>query len=276
VCLAPLLIGRFELAPMAVAFAAADGWFSGRRVLGGVTAALGALMKVFPGLVAVPGLVWEFATLRESRARGTLAFALTFALGLAGWLALGGRRVFESIGYQTERGIEVESLYAGALLLAGKLSGPEPPIDFSYKAYHVGGAWSGLLARLSLPIQAAALLLVAWRFQRSGMVDGVRYAGAAVLAFIITGKVLSPQFLVWMFPFVAALAGRTGWQSRRVFLLACVCTTLIYPGPGFNLILDHQAGAIVFLNLRNALLLGLLGVLLLGPEAGAPLSSETA
>jgi hypothetical protein len=175
--------------------------------------------------------------------------------------------VWESIGYQTGRSLGVESLWAGVLLLVEKLAGSEPPLVFIHKAYHVAGAWSERLAALSLPIQAAALLLVAWRFRRSGMTDGVRYAGAAVLAFVALGKVFSPQFMIWPFPFVAAVGGPTGRLARQIFLLACVCSALIYPGPEFKVLLQHQLGAILFLNLRNALLLWLLALLLFGAEA---------
>jgi hypothetical protein len=97
--LAPLVVGRFELAPMVVAFAAARWWFSGRPGLGGVTAGVGALLKVFPGLVAVVAMAWEATRLRASRARGTLAFAATMAIGVAGWFALGGANVLESFRY---------------------------------------------------------------------------------------------------------------------------------------------------------------------------------
>ena len=47
--LAPLVIGRFELAPMVLAFAAARWWFSDRAILGGITAGLGTLMKILSG-----------------------------------------------------------------------------------------------------------------------------------------------------------------------------------------------------------------------------------
>ena len=49
-------------------------------------------------------------------------------------------------------------------------------------------------------------------------------------------------------------------------------STLIYPGPGFGMVLEHQAGAILLLNLRNLLLVWLFLVLTccpreeLGPE----------
>ena len=114
VCLSPLVIGRFELAPMVLAFAAACWWFSGKSTLGGITAGLGTLMKVFPGAVAALALVWEVAQPRATGRRGTAAFLGTMAVGLAFWFGVGGRRVWESLGYHASRGVEVESLYGGA------------------------------------------------------------------------------------------------------------------------------------------------------------------
>ena len=66
------------------------------------------------------------------------------------------------------------------------------------------------------------------------MAEGPRYSAAAVLAFIVFGKVLSPQYLIWLFPFLAVLDGRTGSLARKIFLLACLTTAMFYPGPGFS------------------------------------------
>jgi len=268
--LAPLVVGRFELAPMVFAFAAARWWFAGRPVLGGLTAGLGALLKVFPGLVAAPALVWEVARLRTSRARGSLAFFLTVAAGTAGWFFLGGSNVLDSFRYHAARGLGIESLYAGALLAWGKLAGIDVPWVIEHKAVHLVPEWGSRSAALASPLQAAALLLVLFQFRRRGMVEGVRYAGAALLASLVTAKVLSPQYLVWLFPFVVVQSGWTGSRARWLFLFACLTTALIYPGPGFALLLDHQGAAIFLLNLRNILLLALLALLLFGPVAKNP------
>jgi hypothetical protein len=265
--LSPLVIGRFELAPMALAFAAARWWFAGRSPLGGITAGLGALMKIFPGVVAAPALVWEVSRLRTSRAHGTAAFFATMAVGLAAWFALGSRSVLDSLGYHARRGLEVESLYGGALFLWGTATGTAVPWVFDYKAYHVGPEWGAWLAPIAFPLQVATLLLVMVQFWRSGMTEGMRYSAAAVLAFISTGKVLSPQYLIWLFPFSAVLDGRIGRLARQIFLLACLTTAMLYPGPGFVMVLDHQAGAILLLNLRNGLLIWLLGLLSFGPPS---------
>jgi hypothetical protein len=227
-------------------------------------------MKVFPGLVAVPALVGEFSHLRSTRGRGGAAFFATLATGLAIWLALGGGRAIESLGYHAERGLELESLFGGILFLGGAITGNGAPWVFDHNSYHVASAAGALLASWTFPLQTAALLAVTWRFRRTGMSEGLRFSAAAILAFIAFGKVLSPQYLIWLFPFIAALGGHAGKLARRIFLLACLTTALLYPGPGFRMMLDHQLGAILLLNLRNLLLLWLLGVLLLGPRRDGP------
>ncbi len=254
--LSPLVVGRFELAPMVLAFAAARWWFAGRNVLGGLTAGVGTLLKVFPGLVAIPALVWELSRFRTSRARGSLAFFLTVTTGMAGWFLLGGVNVLESFRYHAARGLGIETLYAGGTLAWGKLAGIDIPWVIEHKAVHLVPEWGSRLAALASPLQAAALLLVLVPFWRRRMAEGIRYAGAAILASLVTAKVLSPQYLVWLFPFVVVLGGWTGSRARWLFLFVCLTTALIYPGPAFAQLLDHQAIAIFLLNLRNLLLLG--------------------
>jgi hypothetical protein len=268
--LAPLVVGRFELAPTVLAFAAARLWLSGRATLGGVVAGLGTLMKVFPGLVAVVAALWEATRRRTSRARGTLAFILTVAAGTTGWFLVGGANVLDSFRYHASRGLGIETLYAGALLAWGQVTGTEIPWVIEHKAVHLVPEWGSRLAALATPIQAVALLLVLLTFWRRGMVEGIRYAGAAILASLVTAKVLSPQYLVWLFPFITVLGGWAGSRARWLFLIICLATALIYPGPGFAQLLTYQGGSIFLLNLRNVLLVGLLAVLLFGQTEETP------
>jgi Glycosyltransferase family 87 len=275
--LSPLVIGRFELAPMLLAFAAALWWFSGWAVLGGFTAGLGTLVKVFPGVIGALGLVMAVSRRRVTRMHGTLTFLVTVILGLAGWLALGGLRTLDSVGYHAARGLEIESIYGAGLFLHGLITGTEVPWEFSYKAFHIAPEWGEWISRLALPIQAATILLVLFQFRRSGMNDGLRFSAAAITAFIVTGKVLSPQYLIWLFPFLVVLGGWTGSRARWLFLFCCLMTALIYPGPGFLHVLDHQASAILLLNGRNVLLVALLALLASGPSAAQrPTPSTTA
>jgi hypothetical protein len=188
--------------------------------------------------------------------------AVTLAIGLAVWFCLAGGHFLESLGYHAGRGLEIESLYGAAVFLAGSVVGKQTPWAFDHNSYHVSPEWGAKLALLALPIQVVAVLVVMIRFRRSGMIDGLRFSAAAVLGFVVFGKVLSPQYMIWLFPFIAVLEGETGSLVRKIFLLACVTTAMIYPGPGFLMVLDHQAWAILLLNLRNALLVWMLMVLL--------------
>jgi hypothetical protein len=176
----------------------------------------------------------------------------------------------DSFRYHGERGLEVESSYAGLVFLAGYLSGHEVPWVRDHDALHIAPEWGAFAERFVLPLQAASLLLVLWRFRRSGMADGIRYSGAAVLAVIVTAKVLSPQFLIWLFPFLAVLGGEGAERARRIFLLACVVTTLLYPIGLLSMALGGYIAGVLLLNLRNASLAVLLVLLLFGPDAGRP------
>ena len=51
--LSRLVVSRYDAAPMLFGFGASVWWFSGRGVLGGLAAAVGTLMKVYPALVAL-------------------------------------------------------------------------------------------------------------------------------------------------------------------------------------------------------------------------------
>jgi hypothetical protein len=260
---------------MAVAFAASHYWFSGRNILGGVLAGVGFLVKIFPGAIVAPALVWEASWFRQIRCRGLLSFVATVAIGMAYWIWLGGRRVADSFLYHADRGLEVESLYAGLLMLYGKATGQTVTWSYNHGALHVTPDWGNPFARIALPMQCLGLIFVMWRYRRSGMKEGVRYAGAAVLAFMISGKVLSPQFLTWLIPFLTVLDGKTGRLSRSIFLQACILTTLIYPLIVLRFILDeHTLWGVLVLNYRNGLLLGLLVLLLFGKRTESETSEQ--
>lgn len=263
--LCPLLICRFDLAAMALTFAAASAWFSGRPGLGGVLTGLGTLVKVVPGVIAAPALVWEFGGRGGRRGRGTASFAATLTGGVLLWLVLGGSGVRSSLGYHLERGLEVGSLYAGVVILAAKATAAPLAVAYRHSSLEVLTPWSTSVAAVGFPLQAASLSLVMWKFARSGRSEPLRYAAAAVLGFVTFGKVLSPQYLIWLFPFMTVLRGTTGWRARALFLLACVLTTLVYPGL-FGRLLQFQAGPVGLLNARNAVLLWLWLLLVFGRQ----------
>jgi len=247
------------MAPAAVAFAGAVSWFGGRPVLGAVLTAAGTLLKIFPAAVAVPAAVSETPAVGSTR--GFPVFATAVIGGGAAWIILGG---WGSLAYHLGRGLHIETTWAGALMLVDKIFGIALGSRVSHVSVELVASGAGLLAILAIPIQAAMLAWVAWRFWRSGMREPLRYAAAAILAFIVPGKVLSTQYLVWLIPFVAAVDGTGGGRARWLFTISCVATALEYVTKGH--LLSFDLWAIVLLNIRNALLVALFILLLCGNE----------
>src|SRR6185312_5828868 len=73
--LSRLMVSRYDAAPMLLAFAASTWWFSGHRGRGGIAAALGTLMKVYPAVIALVAATWDLTGPPRPRGRGLMAFA---------------------------------------------------------------------------------------------------------------------------------------------------------------------------------------------------------
>jgi Glycosyltransferase family 87 len=258
--LCPLLVLRYDLAPAALAFMAVCLSASGRRIFAGVAAGAGFLIKIFPAVVMVPEL-GEVVRSGLRRGGGIIAFALVTAVGMGLWLAFAGAGAMQSIDYHASRGLEIGSLYAGLAFAVEKALGRRVTIDYLHASLELTTPWTVGLARWALPIQAAALLAVGVHSARARTAEPVRDATAALGAFIVFGKVLSPQYLIWLLPFVAALPDRYGRRARVIVLACCALTTLIYPW-GFRRLIRQTSGAVLVLNLRNVLLVALCVVLL--------------
>jgi hypothetical protein len=257
----PMLAARYDLAASAVAFAAAVWWFSGRPAWGAVATVGGMLLKIYPACIGGLAVVYEAARPRAARLRGTLIFVFGSLVAVAAWWGAGGTAFLE---YHLGRGLQIETLWAGALMGLAKITGGRLAWSYNHSSVELLASGARALASLAMPAQGAAFLLVVWRFWRSDFREPLRHAGAAVLAFVVCGKVLSPQYLIWLVPFVTVLQGWTGQAARVIFLLACAATTFVYPLAIAHL-LAFESGTIAVLNLRNLMLVALFLLLLFGP-----------
>jgi len=267
----PTAMARYDLAAMFVAFAAARLLLADRPVAGGALTAASVLLKVFPGAAAAPAFLRELVHLRATRARGIISAAVVFGAGLGLWVAVGRQGVLRTLHYHAERGLEVGSIYAGLLMAAARLGGNKLPMAFDHLALHLETPTAMRVAALSAVVQVGAMLVALGAYWRSGMRDGLRYSTACLLACVVFGKVLSPQYLIWLIPFVACLEGRTGDRARYLFLIACGLTLLIFP-LFFTYVAVMSRPGIVLLNARNLALVLLYGLLIFGRPARGDIS----
>src|SRR5207237_8892682 len=71
----------------------------------------------------------------------------------------------------------------------------------------------------------------------------VSYSLLFLMIFIATNKVFSPQYLLWLAPFVALLpfAGRTRQWFMWTFLAICLLSTILFPSLYFLALIDAYA-----------------------------------
>ena len=259
-----LIVTTLDIVPALLAFLAAAGWFAGRPIRGGLLAALGGLVKVFPALAALPAGLRELSRPRATRLRGSVAFACAFAMGLALWYLLAGPGMAASIRYHKERGLEVESLYAGLLAVAGRLTGGHMGVELGHGSIELQCAWAPAAVAASPYVQLLALGVTLAAFVRPWGRSGIQCTGALILAFFATAPVLSPQYIIWALPFVLAIGGPLGLRARLLYVPICALTFLMYPLLFHRGVLALWIPAMLLLTLRNFLLIVLWGLMAFG------------
>ncbi|MBA2568767.1 MAG: DUF2029 domain-containing protein [Actinobacteria bacterium] len=272
VALAPLAAGsvvlsRFDLWPAALAAAALAALLSGRERLGHGALGLAIAAKIYPAVLAplAVAYVWKRQGRREAIRCGAILVGAT-AIVVLPFLALSPGGVWDSFTRQASRPLQIESLGSAFLLAAHHLFGLDITMDSSHGSQNLAGTLPGALALLQALVQVAVLVAVWIAFAR-GPASKERFvlACAAVLtAFIALGKVVSPQFLIWLIPVVPLVHGRRGLAASSLLAAALVLTQLWFPFRYWDLALRFDETASWLVLVRDLVLLVLLAVLALG------------
>ena len=269
--LVPLLCGamlrtHFDLAPVAVVLGALWLLCSGRPRLGLAALGVGALVKGFPLVVVPVALAWLVGRgLRREAWQGAFACAAVIGAVSLGALALSPGGALDTLRYHQERPVQVESTPAVALLGLDAVGLGRAELVSSHGSQGIdhpaGGVAEGLSAALVLLavglLSAAAARGPADEAERRLVLASL----AAVTAFATLGKVLSPQFLIWIYPLGAlAFAWRMPALTGAV-ALALALTFVEFPAHYMDyLVRDWEIVLVVVL--RDLALLAALGLAL--------------
>jgi hypothetical protein len=269
--LAPLALGsvylsRFDLWPTAFALGGLAALVAGRLRVGHVVLGLGAAAKYFPAVLIPLGVAYAWK--RAGRREALTCLALSVGVGLAvflPFLVLAPGGVWHSISVQLSRPLQVESLGAAFLLAAHHAFGVGVTGETSHGSQNLAGGGADAIAAVSSLVQLSVLVWIVVAFARGNgsREDLVRSSAAAVCAFVALGKVLSPQFLIWLVPLVPLVRGRRGLWASGVLLVALVLTQLWFPFRYFRLALDFEAGLSWLLLARDLALVAVVALLVL-------------
>jgi uncharacterized membrane protein len=256
VAFAPLLAGslilsRFDLWPALLTVAALAALLREHHRLGWGLLGAAVAAKLWP-LVLVPlVLAWSYRAGRIRSAFVGLAVAAAFFVPFA---LIAPHGLWKSLSGQASRPLQIESLGASFFTALG-----HPTVISSHGSQNVAGH-DGVAALFAL-LQIATLVALWIAFARGESTDDrlLRYSAAAVCAFIAFGKVLSPQFLLWLIPLVPLVRGRRGLAATALLTLALVLTQVWFPRRYWDYVYAFRGADAVLA--RNLALVALLFVL---------------
>jgi hypothetical protein len=272
VAVAPLLTGamirnHFDLLPVAMLLGGLLLIVRGRTVFGFALLGAAAMTKGFPLVVAPVALAWLGG---RAALRGGIALVAVIAVLVGAAVAVSPSGARDAVRYQTNRPVQVESLPA---LVVRAVDPHATPVS-SYRSDGLESATGGpaTAAFAALGVVAMALLALGAARLRGDPRALVLASLGSVAAFATFGKVLSPQYLVWILPLGALALAWRRWALAGVVGAATLLTFLEFPSRYFELVADRPL-PVAIVAVRNCVLVA---VVALAVREAVPLRSPAA
>lgn len=214
-----LLLARFDGLAALAAAAALAAVRRRRWNWGWAWAELGFLVKLFPALIAAAAWAEEGRRQPRVAARRALLWLGLLGLGLALQWWWARPAALSWIAYFRGRPPEVGSLIGQ---VAGLLNPQANHIVFSYGSMNVVNPWTPWLAQAAVLLAGAAAGYIGWRWWR-GEVGLVTALLTLLVALLLSSKVFSIQFLVWLIPFWSYYRWNWWWAG------SALATAAAYP-----------------------------------------------
>jgi hypothetical protein len=296
IAIGPIVTGRFDLLPATLVIIALYAFVSGRNKTAWCFLALGATAKLYP-LIIAPLFFLYLVRQRYYRrlVQGIAVFAcVVIVLNLPwiivnwdGYCNLNNDTSF--LGYHVARGLHSESIY-GSIILLGQLMGlTQVDAGMQYGSWDITSPVADSIANYSFYITVALLSLLyfiymrmllrrpcktynKWFFDTELVQLILRYSILAVLIMLLTSKVFSPQFLIWLCPLIPLVRTRWSYVPLFLFLIAGAITQYIYPHHyiEFELFTPY----LVLLHTVRNLLLVIMVLMYILPLSGTPVEME--
>ena len=258
VAVSPVLVGsllltRFDLWPALLATSAVVALGFRRERLGSGLLGAAVAAKLWP-LVLVPAALVLLA--RRGRLHAAWPGAAVLALAFLPFAAIAPHGLWASLSGQASRPLQIESVGAAVITTFG-----HPQVITSHGSQNLAGYGAVGAALSVLQIATIVALWVGYARGEQTPERFARFAAASVCAFIALGKVLSPQFLVWLVPLVPLVRGLRGAVSTALLTAALVLTQVWFPARYWEYADGFRFAGVVLA--RDLVLVALLAVLAL-------------
>jgi hypothetical protein len=245
----PLALGslfdtRYDLWPTLLVLGSLAALLRGRPLSGGALGGLAFAAKLWPIALGPLALAYLW---RRSGGRSALAGATAFVVIAAAcfvpFAVLSPDGVRKSLTYQLDRPLQVESLGAAVLMAVEHAGFGGTRTVQSHGGHALAGSSASGAAVATTVLEIAGVLGVLLVFLRRRLSGEALLVGAAATVGMLVafGKVLSPQFLIWLVPLAPLVRGRRGLAASALLFTALGLTHGYFPQHYFALARRHVA-----------------------------------
>jgi uncharacterized membrane protein len=273
----PIIIFRYDIIPAVMVIVCLYAFSKQKYYLAWVILPIAALTKIYPAVIAPILLLYQVSHHQyKEMLRGVVVIVITTVIIIAPGLILSPSGFLESFTMQMQRGLHAESTYASFLLLGQNMGFTEVTIRTvgpTPLSVNVVSPLASILARTALWVMLPALGMIYRRYYRhnrrqiialssniqTDTLEVIHYSFLAILVFLLTSNIFSPQFLIWLYPVVPLVTRR--WRHLPWLIMAAVCTITYYLYPiHYSGFMSENPAMILLLFARNFLLIVLLGL----------------
>jgi uncharacterized membrane protein len=253
---AALVRTRFDLLPVALTLGALLLLCRDRPRAAMFVLGLGVMTKGFPLAVAPVGLAWlAGAGRRRDALQGVAVLAATVAALAAVAVLASPSGVWDTVSYHLDRPVQVESSPAVVLYALDVVGSASPVAVKGFGSDGLSDPVAGTISTGFAVLMLATIAAFAAGAARASDRRSLVLASlGAVAAFAALGKVLSPQFLIWVAPLVALALSWRLWGVAVTGIAALLLTKVEFPGNYLPLV-QGDAGPKVLVAARDSLLL---------------------
>jgi hypothetical protein len=257
-----VILSRFDLWPAALTACALAALLWGRLRLGHGLLGAGIVTKVWPGVLVPLAVAYAWRT--RGRREGLICLGVAVAvvgLVVLPFAALAPHGVWRSFERQLSRPLQIESVGAALVVASHHLLGTGVAMISSSGSQNIAGTTGKVVGVMQSLAQIAALVAIWVVFARRGRSreELVQYAAAAVVAFVAFGKVLSPQYMIWL---IAVIPLVRRWSAWVLYVAALALTQAWFPQKYWSYALGFSESVTWLVLARDLVLLALLVVLL--------------
>jgi uncharacterized membrane protein len=261
--LSPLLFWRYDIFPAALSIICLYAVLWKRANTAGILVGLGFAAKLY-SVVLLPVMLAYYTARREWRNVLSIFCASSAAVVFIfiPFLFAGPNALLNLIRYHHDRGLQLESVAGGMVVMLDSVGITKATVGYSYGAWHVASPIADIFLNF-LPIMLAlalgAVMLCCFiHFEHRDRLHGAgdildlnAYFAMAILALLVFSNVFSPQFLIWLLPFSVLLPLRQALTLLAISMITIGLVTQCIYQP----LTECQFFAALLLNLRNMLVI---------------------